>query len=264
MPFGLLDRWLSPAPDWNRVNWIAETDFAHRGLHGIGVPENSRAAFERAREQGYGIELDVQRSSDGHCVVFHDDTLDRLAEPGALSGPVNRLTSAQLAQVRLLGSAGSGETIPTLRQVLAQIAGKVPVLIEVKSRDDNHVAGRCLAVRRVLEGYTGAHAVMSFDPRVARWFSRHSPHTVRGLIVSEGERRALPGRIGRRLALWHAKPDFLAYDINDLPSRFAAAQRARGLPLATWTVRSAEQAERAARFADADIFEIEPGAGPRA
>jgi len=250
LPFALLDRWASPVPDPRKVAWIGEHDYAHRGLHGAGVPENSRAAFAKAIEQGHGIELDVQRSGDGHPVVFHDDALERLTGE---TGPVLRRSAAQLGAIALSGSA---ETIPTLRQALAQIGGQVPVLIEVKSDRDTRVAALCLAVRRVLEGYTGRHAVMSFDPRVSRWFRIHSPHTVRGLIISEGEDRALPGRIRRRLWLWCARPDFLAYDVRDLPSRFAARQRRRGLPVATWTVREAEHDERARTHADAAIFEV--------
>jgi len=213
------------------------------------IPENSLAAFRLAIEEGYGIELDVQRAGDGTPVVFHDSTLERLTDE---AGAVSRHSAAQLAAFTLGGTA---ESIPSLRQALTLIGGRKPVLIELKSSRGTRVAALCLAVRRVLEGYTGPHAVMSFDPRVSRWYRRHSPHTVRGLIVSEGEDRALAGKIRRRLALWQARPDFLAYDIRDLPSRFAAAQRRRGLPVATWTVRRPDHRERAGIHADAVIFE---------
>jgi glycerophosphoryl diester phosphodiesterase len=249
LPFALLDRWCSPPPDPRKVAWIGGHDYAHRGLHGAVIPENSLAAFRLAIEEGYGIELDVQRAGDGTPVVFHDSVLDRLTgETGAIA----RRSAAQLATVTLGGTA---ESIPSLRQALTLIGGRQPVLIELKSSRGTRIAALCLAVRRVLEGYTGPHAVMSFDPRVSRWYRRHSPHTVRGLIVSEGEDRALPGKIRRRAALWQAGPDFLAYDIRDLPSRFAAAQRKRGLPVATWTVRRPDHHERAGIHADAVIFE---------
>ncbi|MEJ2410053.1 MAG: glycerophosphodiester phosphodiesterase family protein [Novosphingobium sp.] len=249
MPFVLLDRWLSPPPDPRKVGWLGEYSYAHRGLHDAGVPENSRSAFERAALAGCGIELDVQRSVDGLPVVFHDETLDRMTSE---TGPLARRCAVELGAVRL---AGTAQTIPTLRQVLADVAGRVPVLVEIKSGRDARVAALCLAVRRVLEGYTGPHAVMSFDPRVSHWFRLHSPHTLRGLSITEGEDRALPGKVRRRLALWHARPDFLAYDVRDLPSRFAAGQRRRGLPIVAWTIAGAEHAERAASYADADIFE---------
>lgn len=247
-----LDRWLAPAPAEGRIGWLAGARFAHRGLHGDGSPENSPSAFSAAVAKGWGIECDVQKSGDDQAMVFHDFELDRLTGE---SGVVNQRSGAQLAAIRL---SGSEDRIPSLRQVLDQVNGQVPILIEVKSKRERPVSAICLAVRRALEGYRGPHAVMSFDPRVGSWFARHSPLTPRGLVVTEENDKALPGRLRRHVWLWMAKPDFLAYDIRDLPSRFAASQRRRGIPVSTWTVRSAEHRERADRYADAPIAE---GAG---
>lgn len=256
--FALLDRWRSPLPSPDKVAWLGEWDYAHRGLHGPGLPENSPAAFAAAVAKGMGIECDVQRSQDGRAMVFHDATLERMtAEEGALDAR----SAAELGRIQL---AGGSDTIPSLRQVLDQLGGKAPVLIEIKSSRSKaggsrgRVSSLCLAVRRELEGYLGQAAVMSFDPRVVRWFAQHSPMTVRGLVVTEENSKTLAGMIRRRLSLWHARPDFLAYDIRDLPSRFALGQRKRGLPLLTWTVKSAEHRERAAEYTDAPIAE---GAG---
>ncbi len=247
-----LDPLFAPAPAPDRVAWLAGRTFAHRGLHGNGLAENSPGAFAAAIERGFGIECDVQRSGDGQAMVFHDWELDRLTGE---TGPVMDRTAAALGAIALTGSA---DTIPSLRQVLALVAGRVPLLIEVKSRKDHRVAALCMAVRRVLEGYRGPHGVMSFDPRVGHWFARHSPSTPRGLVVTEEDARTLSGNIRRHLALWHARPDFLAYDVRDFPSAFAASQRRRGIPVATWTVRSAELRAKAAEYADAPIAE---GAG---
>ncbi|MGH6786817.1 MAG: glycerophosphodiester phosphodiesterase family protein [Novosphingobium sp.] len=252
MLLSALDRWLAPAPKPGRVGWLGEWGYAHRGLHGAGAPENSPAAFAAAIDRGLGIECDVQRTLDGQAVVFHDWELDRLTGE---AGPVARRSADQLSAIALVGGS---DTVPSLRRVLDQVAGKVPLLIEIKSKRDRQVAALCLAVRRQLEGYRAPHAVMSFDPRVSRWFAVHSPLTVRGLVVTEEHDKTLWGRLKRHFALWHARPDFLAYDIRDLPSRFAASQRRRGLPLLTWTVRSDEHRERAASHADAAIAE---GAG---
>lgn len=241
-----------PFPE--RADWLAGWSYAHRGLHGPGVPENSPAAFAAAVERGLGIECDVQRSSDGQAVVFHDWELDRLTGE---SGPLAARTAAQLGTI---GLSGNGERIPSLRDVLALIGSRVPLLIELKSKRNLSVIGLCMAVRRDLEGYTGQCAVMSFDPRISRWFARHAPHIVRGLVVTEEHDKGLRGAVRRWLSVIGSKPDFLAYDIRDLPSRFAAAQRARGLPVLTWTVRSPELRERAALHADAPIAE---GAGAR-
>lgn len=232
--------------------WISGRVFAHRGLHGAGRPENSPSAFAAAIAAGHGIECDIQRSSDGQAMVFHDWELDRLT---AERGPVLRRTAAQLAAIPLTGSA---DTIPTLREVLDQVAGRVPLLIEIKSKREVRIAPVCMAVRHALEGYRGGHAVMSFDPRIPRWFARQSPGTIRGLVVTEENDRHALGRLKRQLSLWQARPHFLAYDVRDLPSRFAAAQRRRGLLVASWTVRSPELRERAALHTDAPIAE---GAG---
>ncbi|MFC3175248.1 glycerophosphodiester phosphodiesterase family protein [Novosphingobium bradum] len=247
-----LDRWLAPAPPTHRVAWLRAACLAHRGLHGLGVPENSLGAASAAMARGLGIECDVQRSSDGLAMVFHDWELDRLtAEHGAVAAR----SAAQLGAIPL---AGSTDTIPTLRQLLDLVAGRVPLVIELKSRKDSHFGALCLAVRRVLEGYRGPHAIMSFDPRIAHWFAVNSPQTVRGLVVTEEDDKALPGRLRRHFALWHARPDFLAYDIRDLPGRFPAAQRRRGLPLVTWTIRTPELLARAREYADVPTVE---GAG---
>lgn len=225
--------------------------YAHRGLHGANVPENSMAAFTAAISAGLGIECDVQRTADRRAVVFHDWELERLTGE---TGPVAALRAADLEAISL---AGDGSRIPTLEYFLDQVGGQVPVLIEIKSRREARINQLCLAVHRALEGYRGKHAVMSFDPRVSHWFAAHSPNTVRGLVVTEEESRGLLGRMRRHSALWHARPDFLAYDIRDLPSGFAAAQRKRGLPVLTWTVRSQLLRDRAAIHADAPIAEGE-------
>jgi glycerophosphoryl diester phosphodiesterase len=253
----LLDRLLAPPRDPARTRWMAERPYAHRGLYGFGVIENSRAAFEAALKLGHGIELDVQAASGGEAFVFHDATLDRLTEE---SGPLADRLAYELDRIRL---RGSHETIPRLAEILAMVNGQVPVLIEVKARN-RHVGTLCLAVRRALEGYRGPVAIMSFNPEVGRWFLDHSPRTVRGVVMTESDDIEVPstgikGRIARHASLWRAKPDFLAYDIRNLPSRFAAAQRARGLKLLTWTVRSGDQEKVALACADEMIYE-RPGA----
>ncbi len=234
------------------LSWLGEWQYAHRGLHGAGVPENSPAAFAAAIRDQMGIECDIQRSRDGRAIVFHDWELDRLT---GSTGPVIAKTSDELGRIAL--TAGD-DTIPNLRRTLDQIGGRVPLLIEIKSKSDLKVSPLCLPVRRALEGYVGQHAIMSFDPRISRWFANHSPHTPRGLVITEENARGLSGQIKRWMAFRHARPQFLAYDIRDLPSSFAAAKRKAGYPVLTWTVRSTELRLRAKEHADASIAE---GAG---
>ncbi len=149
---------------------------------------------------------------------------------------------------------GDGQKLATLAETLRLVGSRVPLLIEIKA-PDRHVVRLCAAVRRALEGYRGQAAVMSFNPEIGRWFGRHAPRIVRGLVVTEQDKRGVKGRIERHLALWRARPDFLAYDIRDLPSRFAAGQRRRGIKVLTWTVRSEDELARAAAHADQIIYE---------
>ena len=244
-----LDRLLAPAPDPARVAWLREHVYAHRGRHGGRLIENSPGAFAAAIDARLGIECDVQASADGRAIVFHDAELDRLTEE---SGAVAERLASQFTGIVLRGTT---DRIPTLRDLLAQVRGRVPLLIEVKSRSGRTASALCRAVRDDLAGYRGEHAVMSFDPSVAHWFSRHAPETLRGLVVTEANARTPVGALRRRIALWRAQADFLAYDVRDLPSRFAAAQRARGFPLLTWTVSTAVLFERAKSCADGPIAE---------
>ncbi len=245
----LLDNWRAPPPDeTRRLRFLTVQPFAHRGLHGGRVIENSRAAFRAGMAQGHGIECDVQVSKDGTAYVFHDYDLDRLTDA---SGNVADKHDAELDAIRL---KGSDETIPRLTEMLALVAGKVPLLIEIKS-EGRRVHALCLSVRRGLEGYAGPAAIMSFNPYVASWFNHNGAHIIRGLVVTEEGKQGLRGRAERHLSLWKARPDFLAYDIRDLPSEFAESQRVRGLPLLTWTVRTADQEAVAFNAADEVIYE---------
>ena len=241
------------AQDADRLGWLTAQPYAHRGLHGDGVPENSLAAFSAAITAGYGIECDVRKSRCGRAMVFHDAELERLTgQPGLLADR----SVGELTGLALLGAAD--QHIPTLRDVLDLVAGQVPLLLELKTERDRPVSPLCRAVRRDLEGYAGAVAVMSFDPRVPRWFAQHKSAVPRGLVMTEEDGRTLSAAIKRRLIAWHARHEFLAYDVRDLPSAFAALQARRGRPLLSWTVRSAALLEAALAAGATPIME---GAG---
>lgn len=244
-----LDALFAPAPEPARVAFLKGQPYAHRGLHGNSVLENSPAAFDGAIKLGHGIECDVQAAEDGTAFVFHDFDLDRLT---AQQGKIADLRASDIDQIDLNNGHGK---IPRLQAILAQVAGQVPILIEIKS-NDMRVGPLCLSVRRALEGYTGKAAIMSFNPLVSAWFRKNAAHIVRGLVVTEEGRKNLKGRIARHQSLWTAKPDFLAYDVRDFPSTFAASNRARGLPVVTWTVRTAEQEKIASLHADEPVYEM--------
>ena len=184
-------------------------------------------------------------------MVFHDWELDRLTDGRGATG-------AQSAeQIERLTLSGTEQHPVRLTTLLDLVRGQVPILIEIKSRARYDVKRSCAAVARSLQGYRGAVAVMSFDPRVSRWFARYYPAPVRGLVMKETADGPTPRPWQRRLALAHARPEFLAYDIRALPNRLVASVKARGVPLATWTVNTPERRARALIHADALICEGE-------
>ncbi|MFO6446862.1 glycerophosphodiester phosphodiesterase family protein [Erythrobacter sp. NE805] len=226
--------------------WLTQWEFAHRGLHRDGVPENSLAAAEGAIVRGMGIECDIQMSADGVPLVFHDWDLPRLT---GTQGRVGAQSAEALAALHLLGT---DQHPPRLAEFLAAIAGRVPLLIEVKSLPGYDVVRSCRAVAAALEEYEGAVAVMSFDPRVPEWFAANASHTARGLVGTDSHENGFEGAWRRPEVLAAAQPDFLAIDVRDLGFPEAAAWRAGCRPLLTWTVRSPET--RAAGLAHADAL----------
>jgi glycerophosphoryl diester phosphodiesterase len=237
-------------------NWLRQTPVAHRGLHdqAAGVPENSLAAFRAAAAAGYAMEFDVRLSADGIVMVFHDAKLARLT---GRDGLVAETPSSALRQMHL---HGTGETIPTLTQVLQAIAGRVPLLIEVKNYGNDPVGPLELGVAAALAHYTGAVAVQSFAPVVVEWFREHAPALPRGQIATRaGGLKELDASgqaiLQRLLEAGYGEPEFVAYDVGDLPSPLTTRAHAQGLPVLTWTVRNAEQWQRAKAHADNPIFE---------
>lgn len=250
-----MTRWPRDAED--KMAALSRRPFAHRGLHGAGIPENTLAAFDAAISAGLGIELDVQATSDGDAIVFHDSELDRLTDQ---KGPIALRAAHELKAIRL---RGSNQTISRLHDALIHIAGRTPLLIEAKSAGGN-TQRLCLAIRRALEGYQGPVGVMSFDPEVSRWFSDHAPRIPHGLVISEEEQTSRPrlrnNPIARAIAIMVAQPGFLAYDIRSLPSGTASRARRGGRKVFTWTVTTEKELARAAAHADQFIVEGEAAA----
>jgi glycerophosphoryl diester phosphodiesterase len=216
--------------------------FAHRGLHyGPEFPENTLLAFAAALELGAGIECDLRLTADDQIIIFHDADASRLCASGMRIGgsTLNELGRLQLA----------GGPIPTLESVLALVAGRVPLLLEVKT--DRDLWRWIPALRRELAGYAGRFGVMSFDPRIPRLLKTNMPEVRRGLIL-----RASTPPIRRRLFLHLAGPDFLALQLAGLGQPWVAKAR-RGQPLYTWTVRTPAERAQAAVQADALIWEAD-------
>ncbi|MEO0418329.1 MAG: glycerophosphodiester phosphodiesterase family protein [Pseudomonadota bacterium] len=231
--------------------WLTSTHYAHRGLHDQTVPENSLKGAERAIEAGFGIECDVQRSRDGTAFVFHDFELDRLTNA---NGAIGEWSDEGLASLSLLGTNQS--PVP-LGDFLAVLAGRVPLLIEVKSKPGFGPFPICESVLCAVENYAGHHAVMSFDPRVSQWFQTHSPQTCRGLVGTDSYSNGFETVWRDPDIIDRAHPDFLAIDSRDLARPEAARWRASGRPLLCWTIKTKAQWEIALPLTDALIAEGE-------
>ena len=221
--------------------WLTQWEFAHRGLHGPGVPENSLAAAEGAMARGMGIECDIQMSGDGVPMVFHDWELDRLTGE---TGPVVSRSADELEALCLLGTDQHPVRLATFLEV---VAGRVPLLIEIKSLPGFDIAACCRAVSDVVADYAGPFAVMSFDPRMGAWFFKHQKAVVRGLVGTDTYDGGFLSAWRAPGALDQAHPDFLALDIRDLPNAIADLWRADRRPLLSWTIRSPHLRRRALR-----------------
>jgi glycerophosphoryl diester phosphodiesterase len=244
-------------PQMRALDWLVARPIAHRGLHveAKGIIENTASAFASAMAGSYAIECDVQLTAEGEAVVFHDDTLERLTVG---TGLVKRYTTKQLQKLTIKNTL---DHMQTLGELLEQVQGKVPLIIELKTHWNGEMT---LALRalQVLESYTGPYALMSFDPDLVAAVAEHSPSTIRGITADRTvhpDYNALP--VQRRLDmqlfrhLATTRPHFVSFYDGDLPYAPVQAIRAAGHPIITWTIRSREQETMARRYSDQVTFE---------
>jgi glycerophosphoryl diester phosphodiesterase len=243
----------------NAPAWLTARPIAHRGLHNQqrGIVENTLDAAEAAIRRGLAIECDVQLSADGEAMVFHDDTLDRLT---TASGAVKERSAATLAAVPFkIGRA----KIPRFRDLLAKVAGRAPIICEIKSEFDGDTR-LADAIATLAAGYPGRLAIKSFDPFVIAHLRRLNPDWPLGIVAEasyEGDywRALSPAQKSECANFLHygaTRPDFLSFCVDDLPHPTPFLLRTlNAMPIMTWTVRSAEQRQTAARWADQIVFE---------
>ena len=234
---------------------------AHRGLHdrNAGLIENSGPAFRAAIEGNYGIECDLQPASDGTPMVFHDRALKRLVDSDGL---IDALSPADLAKLRY---RGQDTPILTFADFLALVAGKVPLLVEIKSDWEPPKAGFLEAIAAAATAYAGPIALMSFDPAIVARCRALAPKVPRGIVATDftvnnwWQDKIDPARaisLTYLLESREAEPSFFAYHVRALPTPVTRFVReGLGVPLFTWTVRSERERAIAARWADAPIFE---------
>jgi glycerophosphoryl diester phosphodiesterase len=241
------------------LDWLIQRPIAHRGLHdaAAGLTENTAGAVRAAIEADYGIELDLQVSRDGEAMVHHDASLGRLTEG---HGRLDALTATELKRVPFRGTE---ERMMTLGELCDLVGGRATMLVELKSRFDGD-ARLPLRVAAVLAPYRGPAAAMSFDPGQLALLRRKASRLPCGIIAAKYRPHPywdqMPAwmrhGMGSLLTAFTARPRFVAYAVADLPAPAPLiARRVFGLPLLTWAVRSQEDRQTAARWADQMIFE---------
>lgn len=229
--------------------------FAHRGLHdnAADAPENSMAAFRKAVEAGFGMELDVQVTKDGVPVIFHDFTLNRTC--GAEGKPAE-CTYEELQAYTLCNSV---ERIPRLADLLAMVDGRVPLIVEIKAETAD--VSCCTVIDEMLRAYRGAYCIESFNPMVLWWFRRNHNEAVRGQLSSNFRKEGVYWNV-LHFAMTHllfnflTKPDFIAYnhEFREEPGR-RICRRLYRHPAAAWTIRSEQELAAAGEEFDVFIFD---------
>jgi glycerophosphoryl diester phosphodiesterase len=234
------------------LSWLKAKPFAHRGLHTDEFPENSLAAIRNAIQQGYPVEIDVQVTTDGIPVVFHDWTLDRLTgQPGVVS----ENPFATLERLRLCSTE---EKIPRLEEVLELLGDHTAILIEIKNR--GAAGNREAAISKVLQKHTGTFAIQSFNPRTLIWFRKHCKDVPRGQLSCRFEtdpmaewKKWILANYGTNLL---TRPHFLGHQWERLPALAPSFLRnVLKIPIIAWTVRSESEQKMARRWTDNIIFE---------
>ena len=232
--------------------------YAHRGFFDAdGAPENSMAAFRKALQNYYGVELDVHLMADGNLAVIHDSSLKRTAGADV---EIEDLTTQQLAQYRL---EGTEEKIPLFSQVLELFEGKTPLIVELKAARGNHAA-LTEAVCTMLDKYQVSYCIESFDPRCLMWLKKHRPDVVRGQLAMAFLKKGQDGGLDlpKRFALQNlllncmTRPDFIAYRMEDRRQLSVwLCRKIYKVQEVNWTIKTKEEMKEAERLGNLVIFE---------
>ncbi|MBI9107797.1 MAG: hypothetical protein JEZ04_13705 [Spirochaetales bacterium] len=238
--------------------------FAHRGMYNnTDVPENSLAAFKIAVEKGYAIELDIRLTKDNEIVVFHDDSLKRMCQ---IEEAVSSLT---LNELRKLYLSGTKEQIPTFKEFLKLVDGKVPLLIEYKAgMPGSNASTICTLAEALLSKYSGSYFVESFNYNVLEWYKLNKPEIMRGQLsmglqcyvpaIGKAAAEKIPLRRRKMMTYllynYKSRPNFIGYRWQDI-NFMVKLNKLLGAKIACWTVTSKETEEKLLQKYDSVIFE---------
>ena len=226
---------------------------AHRGLHSIfeDTPENSIPAFEKAIEYGFAIETDIHITADGEVVVFHDDTLKRMC---GTEGIIEHKTLAELKELKL---GGTEHKIPTFKEFLELVDGRVPLLIEFKTKSPKTCKPLCRAANEILKDYNGKYFMQSFYPPAVMWYRRHRKDILRGQLSSAKfeDKGIHMDALSAMLLNFLSRPDFVSYEYKYPKHLSVLICRAMGAHMAAWTYTSQEQIDATKDTFSTNIFE---------
>ena len=235
------------------LSWLKDHLIAHRGLHtkdGL-IPENSFKAFSQALKHGYSIECDLNILNDGTVVVFHDHHMMRLC------GKDLYLNEVSYADIKSITYLNTKETILTFKDLLALVDGKVPLLIELKPF--GNMLALCQNVMSLLKTYQGVYAIFSFHPKIVGWFKKNHPSVIRGQISSyfKDEKLGVFNKyLAKRMVFNRfTKPDFISYDITNLPNKYADYYAKKGLVVLSFAARNQAEFNRIKARYDNVVFE---------
>ena len=230
------------------------TDFAHRGLYTRDqrIPENSRHAFLRAIENGFGMEMDVELTADDELVVFHDDNLERM------TGLKKSLWESSYDEIQELNLADSGQKIPTFADFLKIVDGRVPVIIEIKTTD--RIETICKMTVDQLKGYNGNYCIESFNPFIVAWFRKNAPEILRGQLSmrytdEEGVNGFQKFVLENMLLNFLTRPQFIAYYYKDRSKSSYKLCKKLGALTVAWTVNTPQELSEIKKYFDTAIFE---------
>jgi glycerophosphoryl diester phosphodiesterase len=241
---------------------VAGRPVAHRGLHDVaaGRIENTLSAVAAAIEKNFAIEVDIQLTRDGEAVVHHDEVLGRVTEGSGA------LLDMSVAELKAVPFKATDDRIPTLTELFALVAGRVPLIVEIKTQPGKPDVDARLTARFISEArrYAGPLAAMSFSPEIVAQLRREAPELIRGIVADDTRSDKHYGHLSawqrfQRRTLLHGlwtQPHFASYCVDHLPAVGPwVLKNVFSRPLITWTVRRPDQVAATQRYADQMTFE---------
>lgn len=236
------------------ISFLKDFKYAHRGLHDLKfkAPENTKLAYLRAIEHNYAIELDLNITKDNEYVCFHDNNLERMCN---INESLNNFTITELKEIKV---KETNEYIPSFLEVLKLVDGKVPLLIEIKSHKG--YKKHLFKLVKLLDNYKGDFAVFSFDYRIVKWFKKNRSNYIRGQIASYFlDNNKLPKILKylNKILFFNkfTKPDFVSYNILNIPNKYITKAKSKGVLLFGYTAFSKEEYINSLKYLDNLVFE---------